>query len=577
MSAEDKRHEGGSTPVVRFWLPLLLLAVPLLSMLGGCSSGSTAPVAETPGPAVTGTDAPTMAELEQVLQAELARLGKSTMAVGEYSAPTGDDNIPFDLHAQVIDPDGEGGADPLGVHVSWTERLIGDYNMDGLVNASDLTPIGQYYGQTIEYRDPADVGGVEWWPEGLATDVLNPENMSPWRLARIDGNGDGLINMQDITPIGQHWQERITHYGFLITRPGTFIQPVMDPDNPTQGYHVEFNNTPLKQIHGEDWPDVPVLYEVDLPAEVLPADLEMLPGDIILIAPLCGEDEALHYSVTCTTANPRWQAGVPISWTAEGLLDAFAVRTFTAEEPTGLVVCAEEYLRGDLDGNGISHSIETSLLYKYIGADAASYPEPARSIIERLDWNRNGFPEVGDITPVGHTIYRRLVGLAFAFKEGTHDDTLVMNESNPALRHIVPRRMDFHPNQHYVYHGWVPDMESENELGICLVTANTPAHEINDPTYYPMLTGVASSEPGDDEAVTAVITYYGGLIGRASFSQSGEIVEYAWDVDGAGTFSETDETFFIDGLAPGEHTITLRVTDSNGNSAEVTETVTVPE
>jgi hypothetical protein len=62
--------------------------------------------------------------------------------------------------------------------MQWSYVNCGDYNQDGLVSVNDLTPVGQNFNATSSDAD---------WPSA--------------RLA--DGNADGMVTVNDITPIGQ--------------------------------------------------------------------------------------------------------------------------------------------------------------------------------------------------------------------------------------------------------------------------------------------------------------------------------------------------------------------------------------
>ena len=62
--------------------------------------------------------------------------------------------------------------------IAWYYALEGDYNLDGEVNISDLTPLGQHLGESVRDLPKTDM------------------------LRLIDGNGDGEINISDITSIG---------------------------------------------------------------------------------------------------------------------------------------------------------------------------------------------------------------------------------------------------------------------------------------------------------------------------------------------------------------------------------------
>ena len=191
-------------------------------LLAGCG-GSKQPAAVDVG---IGVDSPpSLDELKAVLDAEFARLGvdpEKAVAV----APAGQANAVFDLSAKVIDPDGEGGEPPTGIELEWTEQLQGDYDQNGLVNYSDLTPISQQWNEVVSYDDAALHGGFQWWPTGDPDDAEGGSPLAEgtgalnWRRARVDGQRDGLITVNEITPIGQHWLERLSGYRVYVKGPG---------------------------------------------------------------------------------------------------------------------------------------------------------------------------------------------------------------------------------------------------------------------------------------------------------------------------------------------------------------------
>ena len=83
------------------------------------------------------------------------------------AAPRGDANAVFDLSAEIIDPDGEGGDPPTGIALTWTERCIGDYDQNGLVNASDLTPLGVYWEEAVKYDVPRCTAASRTGPRAI--------------------------------------------------------------------------------------------------------------------------------------------------------------------------------------------------------------------------------------------------------------------------------------------------------------------------------------------------------------------------------------------------------------------------
>ena len=198
----------------RGWVFLIYALITLvLSACGGGSSSPSAAPSSQDSALSTGQSAPTLAELQAKLAVEFDRLGIDPEKVPAAVA-SGYEAAVFDLALTVIDPDGEGGDPPIGVELTWTECMGADYNQDGLVSVSDLTPIGQHFREAVEYDDPSDHDDFEYWPAGDPDD--GGAGTDNWRLARIDGNGDGLIEVSDITPLALHWNEFLS--GYVIER-----------------------------------------------------------------------------------------------------------------------------------------------------------------------------------------------------------------------------------------------------------------------------------------------------------------------------------------------------------------------
>ena len=177
---------------------LTILFCLLLAATCGCSAGRP----DNPAGQPEGVDP---ARLSAFLDTELDRLGIDRGRT-TATAPAGASNAVFDLALAEVYVDG--GGLPVAVELTWTEQLTGDYNQDGLVNVSDLTPVGQFWDLAVGYDPAADHGGAGHWPTG------DPESggAENWRRARVDGNGDGLIYMSDITTIAQHWEEQLDGY-----------------------------------------------------------------------------------------------------------------------------------------------------------------------------------------------------------------------------------------------------------------------------------------------------------------------------------------------------------------------------
>lgn len=78
--------------------------------------------------------------------------------------------------------------DGLGKHwVEWRYLNVGDYNLDGVVDAGDLYPVAQHY-QALQ--------GDEGWGE----------------LSAADGNQDGVIDLADVAVIAANYGHCVTSY-----------------------------------------------------------------------------------------------------------------------------------------------------------------------------------------------------------------------------------------------------------------------------------------------------------------------------------------------------------------------------
>jgi hypothetical protein len=123
-------------------------------------------------------------------------------------------NAVTDLEAAV---DEETGA----VTLSWSERHIGDYNLDGLVSLADITPIAQNFNQTVD-PDAANYGRVEV----------------------VDGNADGLISLADMTPIAQSFGSAIGGYDVYATPLSTPDEMPVPADDPGRWSKVDNDADP---------------------------------------------------------------------------------------------------------------------------------------------------------------------------------------------------------------------------------------------------------------------------------------------------------------------------------------------
>jgi len=191
-------------------------------------------------------DAGLQNRLEAALFAEFERLGIDPYKTNA-AAPTGEENAVFDLSCFVEDADGPGGNPPSEVVLTWTEQLVGDYDQNRLVGVSDLTPLGANFLETVDY-DPAEVHmDLQYWPNGSPYDTgagigdppVPGSGARNWRLARVDGDRNGELNVSDITPIAVHWEQRFDGYRVYRIIPGDpHFQLLPNPTAPGSPFTV---------------------------------------------------------------------------------------------------------------------------------------------------------------------------------------------------------------------------------------------------------------------------------------------------------------------------------------------------
>jgi outer membrane protein assembly factor BamB len=81
--------------------------------------------------------------------------------------------------------------------MTWSYVNTGDYNQDGLVSINDLTPLGQHF-------EERNLGFPLPWSFDHAMSV-------------VDGNGDAIITINDITPLGANYQSRVSEFAVFAS------------------------------------------------------------------------------------------------------------------------------------------------------------------------------------------------------------------------------------------------------------------------------------------------------------------------------------------------------------------------
>lgn len=130
-----------------------------------------------------GVDEALFSELRAAFVDSLAGLaGKNASAL-----PGGQENRIDDLELV---------AQGSGALLNWSYRNVGDYDLNGEVNISDITPLGIHFGRSTQSPD--------------------------WATARkADGDGNGEVNISDVTPIGQHFFASVLGYNIYGRNSGS--------------------------------------------------------------------------------------------------------------------------------------------------------------------------------------------------------------------------------------------------------------------------------------------------------------------------------------------------------------------
>ncbi|MCB1218001.1 hypothetical protein KDL44_11450 [bacterium] len=201
-------------------------------IMAGCAAGQGT---ENFNPSDQVQTAPTIAtdqlQLQEALELELQRRGLDPERISS-SPPQGSGNAVFDLTAQPYDPDGVEGPEPMRIQLRWTERLLGDYDQNGEVLASDLATLAQNFGRRV-YYDRTVTG-----TESLNVPAGEETSMN-WRMARIDGDASGEIGLSDLTVIAQHFGESIDGYRIYRLAPDSPAYFMLaHPQDPSLPYTI---------------------------------------------------------------------------------------------------------------------------------------------------------------------------------------------------------------------------------------------------------------------------------------------------------------------------------------------------
>ncbi|MEZ5339043.1 MAG: hypothetical protein R3F46_12390 [bacterium] len=177
--------------------------------------------------------------LNALLVRELSAAGKDISAI-QTQAPSGEGNG-FIYHGWFgTKRFTETYEEPVQSTVLIYELLKGDYDGNGEVNASDLSPLARHWGEEVSYLD-LELPGLEHPIASMVDD----------QLARLDGNFDGVIDQADITVIAQHWNERLDGYRMYLSVDGGPELLLTDRFNPDSSLTVRRQRDYPPQLSGK--------------------------------------------------------------------------------------------------------------------------------------------------------------------------------------------------------------------------------------------------------------------------------------------------------------------------------------
>jgi len=237
------------------------------------------------------------------------------------------------VHKGALSPllwDGEAG------EFRWYYVNPGDYNQDGLVGISDLSPLGRELGAAGPFAFPT------------AQSV-------------IDGNTDGAISVADLTVIGQYWGNRVEGYNLYASPNITYVPATFDA---ISSLHP-VASVSLDQTQGDPLSD-------RLWFSYAPAEEEE--GLIFWARPYADGEEGTRSNISSTDMespplgpdgfNLPPEARLSLSYTGSSVPLAVTFDASASSDPDGAII----FLEWDFQGDGLfdAFSTESTVQYTYV-------------------------------------------------------------------------------------------------------------------------------------------------------------------------------------------------------------------
>ena len=158
--------------------------------------------------APAGVDAAVFGQLKNALIAALANRSTSALPPGDAGKVT---DLVYNISTQEL---------------TWSYKNKGDYDLNGQVGVSDITPIALHY-------------------LASTTDGAGDDALEAW----IDGDGNGQIGVSDVTPIAQNYLSDVAAYRVFTcdTEDGEFSQLGGDVPFGTAGEFPKEYSLPLPE------------------------------------------------------------------------------------------------------------------------------------------------------------------------------------------------------------------------------------------------------------------------------------------------------------------------------------------